>query len=208
MKIQASFFICNLCGMSSIAVSLRSSHVILVEISGKLFNREHPLRSRRSRDSRLTPCGRISRTSSPRWLDLGDRQLKIQTIAMEYEGIIRRRIRSKTHERPEASTAIEPPSPELHRLLVKIEAKSPSSLSLSLSFLFSGENVNDSFGEAGLTILLKAQYRMTRTCETRLLFGRRNPCPNQPRNNPSRTRPMVQVSNCHLYFNMRMVLIV
>lgn len=57
-------------------------------------------------------------------------------LQMKYEGIIRRRIRSKTHERPEASTTIEPPSPELHRLLVKIEAKSPSSLSLSLISFF------------------------------------------------------------------------
>lgn len=57
-------------------------------------------------------------------------------LQIEYEGMTERRLRSNTHERPEASSNIEPPSLELLRLLVKIEAKSTSSLSHSFSRFF------------------------------------------------------------------------
>ena len=48
-------------GIPSMAVSLRSSFLLLVEIWGKVLNLEHPLRSRRWRDPRLIPVGRVSR---------------------------------------------------------------------------------------------------------------------------------------------------
>lgn len=67
-------------------------------------------------------------------------------LQIKYEGMTGRRIRSKMHERPETSSNIKPPSPELHRL-VKIEAESPSLLSLSF---FHVKIVKESLDEVGL----------------------------------------------------------
>ena len=60
-----SFLRCKLEGNSSIDVLSRKSTEILFEISGNILKREHPLRSRRWRDLRLIPAGRVSKFVHP-----------------------------------------------------------------------------------------------------------------------------------------------
>ena len=109
------------------------------------------------------------------------------------------RCRSKVLGRPEASSTLKPPSPELHNV------ESPSfSLSLSLSQCFRRKQN----GDLGLRVFKISQVKLiplsTRPAlnpsrEAHNFAGLPNGGPIPPSSKPLRARPAVQVLDYHLY---------
>ncbi|KAF3486980.1 hypothetical protein F2Q69_00058027 [Brassica cretica] len=109
------------------------------------------------------------------------------------------RCRSKALGRPEASSTLKPPSPELHNI------ESPSlSLSLSLSQCFTrkqkwGLRVRVFKIPQVKSIPLSTRPAFDPSREARNFAGLPNGGPIPPRSKPLWARPAVQVLDCHPY---------